>query len=126
MIESVQSVSKSIAIQADQDPNKFSEILMNEPSQHLKVRSHTAKMRQIMSVRQMQKLIKNDETVFLAVVRTSHDFVPLGKKNKGRNKRSPSYAAVNSAHGMTEVQRRKINRETRPKKNYYYCEGKRR
>ena len=38
--------------------------------------------------------------------------------NRGsRNKRSPSYAAVNSAHGMTEGQRRKINKESGPKKN---------
>ena len=43
MTESVQSVSKSIEIQADQDPSKFSKILMNEPSQPVKVRSHTAK-----------------------------------------------------------------------------------
>ena len=76
MAESVQSVSKSSAIQADQDPNKYSKMFMNEPSQHVKVRSRTAKTRQIMSARQMQKLIKNDEPVFLMVVRTSNDFLP--------------------------------------------------
>ena len=110
-------MSKTSAIQADQDPRKFSKILMNEPSQHVKVRSHTAKTRQIMSARQMQKLIENEEPVFLAVVRTSNDFVPRRKKNKGGNARSPSYAALNSAHGMTEGQMRKINKETEPKKN---------
>ena len=110
MTESVQSVSKSSAIQADQDPRKFRKILMNEPSQHAKVRSHTAETRQMMSARQMQKLIKNDEPVFLAVFRTSNDFVPRGKKNKGGNARSPNYAAVNSAHGMTQGQRRKLIR----------------
>ena len=66
-----------------------------------------------MSARQMQKLIKNDDSVFLAVVRPSDNFVPRGLKNK----RSPSYAAVNSAHGMIEGQRRKINKESGPKKN---------
>ena len=66
-----------------------------------------------MSARQMQKLIKNDEPVFLAVVRTSDSFVPRGRKHK----RSPSYAAVNSARGMTEGQRRKINKESGPKKD---------
>ena len=66
-----------------------------------------------MSARQMQRLIKNDELVFLAVVRASDNFVPRGSKNK----RSPSYAAVNSTHGMTEGQRRKINKEYWPKKN---------
>ena len=46
-------------------------------------------------------------------IRASDSFVPRG----GKNKRSPSYAAVNTAHGMTEGQRRKINKESGPKKN---------
>ena len=83
--ESVQLVSKSSAIQADQDPSKYSKMLMNEPSQHVRVPSRTAETLQIMSARQMQKLIKNDESVFLAGVRASNDFVPRGKKKKGGN-----------------------------------------
>ena len=110
--ESVQSVTKISDNQAVQDA-RISKILMNEPIPHIKKRSQTAKARRIMSARQMQKLIKNDEPVFLAVVRASDSFVPRGS----RNKRSPSYAAVNSAHGMTEGQRRKINKESGPKKN---------
>ena len=35
-----------------------------------------------MSTRQMQKLIKNDEPVFLAVVRTSNDCVPRGREKE--------------------------------------------
>ena len=66
-----------------------------------------------MSARQMQKLIKNDEPVLLAVVKTSDSFVPHGK----RNKLSPGYAAVSTAHGMTEGERRNINKESGPKKN---------
>ena len=60
---------------------------MIEPSQNTKKRSHAAKTRQIMSPRQMQKLVRNDEPVFLAVVRTSNHFVPReeeyeeGKRN---------------------------------------------
>ena len=44
--------------------------------------------------------MKNDEPVFLAVVRTSDNFVPQGRKNKI----SPVYAAVNTAHGMIECE----------------------
>ena len=73
---------------------------MNEPTRHTKKRSQTVEVRPIISARQMQKLIKNDEPVFLAVVRTSDNFVPRGK----RNKLSPGYAAVQTAHGMTEGQ----------------------
>ena len=110
--ESVQSVTKISNGQAVED-SRISKISMNEPIPHIIKRSQTAKARRIMSARQMQKLIKNDEPVFLAVVRASDNFVPRGRKNK----RSPSYAAVNSAHGMTEGQRRKINKESGPKRN---------
>ena len=87
--------------------------VMNEPTRHIQKLSQTAEVRRIMSAHQMQKLIKNDEPVFLAVVRTSDNFVPRSK----RNKLSPGYAAVQTAHGMTEGQRRKINKESGPKKN---------
>ena len=66
-----------------------------------------------MSARQMLKLIKDDEPVFLAVVRTSDNFVPRSPKTK----LSPGYAAVNTAHGMIEGHRRKINKESGPKKD---------
>ena len=55
--------------------------------------------------------------MFLAVIRTSNDVVPCGKKKKEGNQRSPGYAAVNSAHGMIEGQKRKINKDSGPKKN---------
>ena len=42
-----------------------------------------------MSARRMHKLIKNDEPVLLAVVRTSNNFVPPGRGKRGRNQRSP-------------------------------------
>ena len=51
--------------------------------------------------------------MFLAVVRASANFVPRGHKSK----QSPSYVAVNVAYGMTEGQRRKISKESGPKKN---------
>ena len=53
---------------------------------------------------------------FLAVVRTSNDFVSRGRGVRGRKKESPRYAAVSFCHGMTEGQERKINRESGPKK----------
>ena len=84
---------------AAQNPNISDKILLNEPSQYVKERSHTAKTQQIMSTRQMQNLIKNDEQVFLAVVRTLNDFVLRRRGKRGGNQRSASCAAVNSAHG---------------------------
>ena len=55
--------------------------------------------------------------MFLAVISTSNDWVPRGRGKTGQNQRSPTYAAVNSAHGMTEGQKRKINKDSGPKKN---------
>ena len=111
-IKTGQSMTKISGVQAAQDSN-VSKISMNEPFPHTKKRSQTAETRRIMSARQMQKLIKNDEPVFLAVVRASDSFVPRGLKSK----QSPSYTAVNVAHGRTEGHRKKINKESGPKKN---------
>ena len=60
MTESVHSVAKLGATDTAQNASKFNQVLRNEPSQYIKKRSHTVKTRQIMSARQMQKLIKND------------------------------------------------------------------
>ena len=40
--KSVQSVSKRSSMKIVQDPRRSNKLLMNEPSQHMKVRSHTA------------------------------------------------------------------------------------
>ena len=84
-----ESVSKLQTDQDDavQDPSNISKILMNKSSQHSQKQSHAAKARQIMSARQMQKLVENDEPVFLIVVRivvrTSNDFVSSGRRIRG-------------------------------------------
>ena len=73
-------------------------------------------MRRIISARQIQKLAKDDHPVFLAIVRQIPD-TPQ-KRGKRINKRS-QYRVANfaAAHGMTEGEKRKINRETCPKKD---------
>ena len=53
--------------------------------------------------------------MFLAVVRPAHD-VPQIRRKRGGNKKSPVYAATD--HGMTEGQKRKISKETGPKKEF--------
>ena len=114
--DQINSIQLKDRISTDQEPKqvkRFTKEVMNEPTRHTKKRSQTVEARRIMSARQMQKLIKNDEPVFLAVVRTSDNFVPRGK----RNTLSPAYAAAQTAHGMTEGQRRKINKEFGPKKD---------
>ena len=93
--------------------SRIKKIQMNEPKTHVRKRSQYVEAKRIIFARQMQKLIKNYEPVFLAVVRTLDNFVPRGQKNKI----SPGYMAFNTAHGMTEGQRRKISKESGPKKD---------
>ena len=76
-----------------------------------------------MSARQMQKLIKNDELVLLAVIRISNDFVRRGRGIRGRKRESLSYTAVNFVHGMTEGQKRKIKKDSEPKKDMITVKG---
>ena len=78
-------------------------------------RSQASKTRQIITARQLQKLAKQGQPVFLAIVRSTGD-VPQRRGRRGGNKQSPKYAAA--AHGMTEGQKRKISKETGPKKDW--------
>ena len=86
--ESVESETKSKSMskismnETVQNASEFDKVLTNEPSQHIKKRSHIAKTRQIMSAYQMQKLIKNDEQALLAVTKTSNDFVPVAERRR--------------------------------------------
>ena len=86
----------------------------NEPIPHTIVRSQASRTRQMITARQLQKLAKQGQPVFLAIIRPT-DGVPRTRRKKGGNKKSPVYAAA--AHGMTEGQKRKISKETSPKKD---------
>ena len=63
-------------------------------------RSQLEKARQIISARQLQKLAKNDSSVFLAIV-WSNDFP--NKRDENRGKRSQNRVAkFSTTHGLTE------------------------
>ena len=88
---------------------------MNEKVPNVK-RSQMQQTRQIISGRQLQKLDKNDNPVFVAIIRQTNES-PQRRGNRG-NKRSPHRVAnFAAAHGMTEGEKRKINHEIGPKKD---------
>ena len=87
----------------------------NEPIPHMIARSQASKTRQIITTRQIQKLVKQGQPVYLAIVRPTND-VPRTRRKRGGNKKSPVYVA--RAHGMTESQKRKNSKETGPKKEF--------
>ena len=74
----------------------------------------------------MQKSVKNDEPLSLALLKTSNDSVARGRGSSERKKESPSYAAIKFSHGMTEGQKRKINRESGPKRDIMPVKGQER
>ena len=80
---------------------------MNESVQR---KSHLSQTRQITSARQIQKLAKDENSVFLAVVISTNE-APHKRGKKG-NKRSPDHVARFAAHGLTEGQKRLMNRKT--------------
>ena len=97
---------------SDIDQNeKFVKQMKNEPVPHTLKRSRASRTRQIITARQIQKLAKQGQLVFLAIVRSTED-VPQRRGRRGGNKQSPKYAAA--AHGMTEGQKRKIKQRNWP------------
>ena len=66
--------------------------------------SQLSQTRQIISARQIQKLTKDDNPVFLSIIRSTNE-APRTRGKKG-NKRSPVHVARFAAHGLTESQKR--------------------
>ena len=74
-----------------------------------------AQERQIISVRQIQKLAKGDNPVFLAIIRTNENSPDqMTRRDKRIHRRVATLAA---AHGLTESQKRTMNKGTGPNKN---------
>ena len=98
---------------------------MHEPSQHIKRRPHAAGTSQIFNACQNQEVVKYDEQIFITIIRTTNAAVPRTRTLRGGkmiNKRSPSYAAVNYSHGMTEGMKIKMNKESGTKKDIIIVE----
>ena len=74
-----------------------------------------AQARQIISARQIQKLAKEDHSIFLAIIRTNEDpQKQMTRKDKRIQRRAAKLAA---AHGLTESQKGMMNRKTGPNEN---------
>ena len=86
--------------------------ITNESAQR---QSQLSRARQIISARQIQKLAKDDNPVFLSIIRPMNE-APHMRGKKG-NKRPPGHVVQFAAHGLTEGQKRLMNRKTGPKKD---------
>ena len=74
-----------------------------------------AQARQIIYVGQIQKLAKGDNPVFLAIIRTN-ETSPEQMTTRGKRIRR-RVARLAATHGLTEIQKRMMNKETGPNKN---------
>ena len=74
-----------------------------------------AQARRIISARQIQQLAKENHPIFLAIVRANENPQErMNRKDKRIHRRAAKLAA---AHGLTESQKRMMNKETGPVKN---------
>ena len=73
-----------------------------------------AQSRQLINARQMKKLAKADNPVYLAIVRKTDGMM----RKRQRTKRTPTgVAQFAAAHGRTEIMKRSINKQIGPKKD---------
>ena len=70
--------------------------------------------RQLITARQMSKLAKGNNPVFLAIIRETNEAPQMKKTNKRSFVHAARFAA---AHGMSEGTRRSINKKEGPKKD---------
>ena len=74
----------------------------------------TSRSRKLISARQLQKLAKADNPVYLAIVGQTDEVL----RARQRTKRTPSCVAqFAAAHGRTEINKRLINKQKGPKKD---------
>ena len=99
-----------------------SAVEMNENTEEPKMTRNDAvknetplfKSRQIISARQIQKLAKADNPIYLAIVRRTN----MDPRKRMCSKRSSARVAqFAAAHGMTEGTKRSINKRVGPKKD---------
>ena len=70
--------------------------------------------RRLITARQMGKIAKGDNPVFLAIVHEKNEAPPMKKLNKRSSGRAARFAA---AHGLFEGSKRSINKREGPKKD---------
>ena len=90
----------------ERKPKSRNEVKMNE--------TPLSQLRRLITARQMSKIARGDNPVFLAIVRERNEAPPMKKSNK---RSSGCAARFTVAHGLSEGNKRSINKRERPKKD---------
>ena len=80
----------------------------------VKDKTPLSQSRRLITARQLSKLAKGDNPVFLAIVRSTDEAPQMKNRNKRSSARVAQFAA---AHGMSEGRKRSINKKEGPNKN---------
>lgn len=100
----------------------------NEPVSYLIRNTQVSRYRQIITTQKAQNLARKCTPMFLDLVRTSrNEDSPRTRRSRGDNQQSPTYGvAVPVAHGVTEGTKRKISKQSGPKKDLVSMEERER
>ena len=95
------------------DEEKAMETKQKEVKSAMNEKTSLSQSRRLITTRQISKLAKGDNPVFLAIVRPVNEAPKMKNSNKRSSARAARFAA---AHGMSEGHRRQINKKEGPKK----------
>ena len=73
--------------------------------------------RQLITAKQMSKLAKGDNLVFLTIIQETNEAPQMKKSNKRSSGRAARFVA---AHGMSEGNKQSINKREGPKKDIIF------
>ena len=110
----VENDSGSKAAKDKMNDGRDTEMKEKTKNDAMKNETLLSQSRRLIIAKQMSKLAKGDNPVFLAIIRETNET----PKTKRSNKRSSSHAArFAAAHGMSEGNKQSINKREGPKKD---------
>ena len=80
----------------------------------INVANPITRSRQLITARQMQKLAKADQPIYLAIVRLTNEAPYVHKRSNKTPTRVAQFAA---AHGQSQINKRSVSKMTGPKKD---------
>ena len=103
----------------DKDPSRVSILSRVQGKPKIKRTTHAQQKRQFISAKQMQKLMKKKEQVYLCIIREDED-TQRTRRTRGKRRNSIALGAAKAqvSPGMTKKVKREMSKEIGPKKKF--------
>ena len=101
----------STGVNAADKKNEYED---KKPVKSMNVANPITQSRQLITARQMQKLAKADQPIYLAIVRSTNEAPRVRKRSNKTPTRVAQFAA---AHGQSQINKRSVSKMTGPKKD---------